>query len=329
MIEMWDHQFCEVHEDINTALKNSDGHTAHMLMHDHLNKTWLEVARILTDGGIACINIGDATRKIGSTFSLYPNHSCIVQYFITHDFSMLPMIIWRKPSNKPNKFMGSGMLPPNVYVTHEHEFILIFRKGGNRKFSTKEKNLRYQSAFFWEERNIWFSDIWTDLKGTGQNLKLDLEKEIRNRSAAFPFELPFRLIHMFSIQGDTIVDPFLGTGTTTLAALAAGRNSIGFECDTGLFSLIQKNIVSCTEFCQKYVQKRLINHDAYIRQRMQEGKTSLHVSEEYGFPVITSQEVKIQIPYADQITEIGDALFQATYLSDQRQLWKADIQTEF
>jgi DNA modification methylase len=86
-------------------------------------------------------------------------------------FTNLPNILWRKQTNAPNKFMGSGMMPPGAYVTLEHEHILIFRNGGKRQFnSQKEKTNRRQSAFFWEERNQWFSDVWMDLKGARQKI---------------------------------------------------------------------------------------------------------------------------------------------------------------
>ena len=109
--------------------------------------------------------------------------------------------------------MGSGMLPAGAYVTLEHEHILVLRKGNKRNFKTPEEKLRRQkSAFFWEERNLWFSDLWEDLKGTKQN---NIDKNIRERSGAYPFELAYRLINMLSLREDKVLDPFLGTGTTT------------------------------------------------------------------------------------------------------------------
>ena len=100
--------------------------------------------------------------------------------------------------------MGSGMMPPGAYVTLEHEYVLVLRKGNKREFGTaEEKKNRRESCFFWEERNLWFSDVWMDLKGTTQNL---IEDSARNRSAAYPFELPYRIITMFSVKGDTILD---------------------------------------------------------------------------------------------------------------------------
>ena len=128
--------------------------------------------------------------------------------------------------------MGSGMLPAGAYVTLEHEYILILRKGSKREFKLDaQKQNRRESAFFWEERNAWFSDVWMDLKGTSQNLG---NRTARLRSAAFPFDLPYRLLNMFSVKGDTVVDPFLGIGTTMWAAMAAGRNCIGYEIEARL-----------------------------------------------------------------------------------------------
>src|SRR5690606_1592163 len=140
--------------------------------------------------------------------------------FIRLGFANMPNILWRKQTNAPNKFMGSGMLPAGAYVTLEHEWILVFRKAGKRTFrSEAEKKLRRESAFFWEERNTWFSDLW-DLKGVKQKIT---NSGSRDRSAAYPFELPYRLINMYSVKGDIVLDPFLGTGTTALAAMATER----------------------------------------------------------------------------------------------------------
>ena len=98
------------------------------------------------------------------------------------------------------------MLPAGAYITLEHEYILVFRNGGKREFNTDDKkNIRSQSAFFWEERNRWFSDSW-DLKGVKQSTD---SENVRQRSAAFTFELPYRLINMYSVKGDTILILFL------------------------------------------------------------------------------------------------------------------------
>ena len=210
MIEMWDEVFAKQNPAIGDALRDKNGNLAFELMNQLLGGVWQEVYRILRPGGIACINVGDATRTIDGDFKLFPSHSRIMSHCLKTGFQALPEILWRKQTNAPNKFMGSGMLPPGAYVTLEHEFILVLRKGGKRKFESQADRIRRKrSAFFWEERNMWFSDVWMDMRGAKQ----DLENEnLRKRSAAFPFELAYRLINMFSVKGDVVLDPFLGTG---------------------------------------------------------------------------------------------------------------------
>lgn len=216
-------------------------------------------------GGIACINIGDATRSIENNFSLYPNHFVVINAFREWGMVNLPNIIWRKQTNAPNKFMGAGMLPAGAYVTLEHEWILIFRKERKREFIINaEKSKRRESAFFWEERNIWFSDLW-DLKGTRQVLEKNAS---RGRSAAFPYELAYRLINMYSLKEDLVLDPFLGTGTTMIASIMSQRNSIGYEMDPKFFDLVNNNVVETpAEFHRDIVVKRLKSHREFIKKR--------------------------------------------------------------
>ncbi len=163
--------------------------------------------------------------------------------------------------------MGSGMMPPGAYVTLEHEYVLILRKGNKKEFKThEEKKLRRESSFFWEERNIWFSDVWMDLKGTSQNL---FDNKTRDRSAAFPFELPYRLITMFSIKGDTVLDPFFGIGTAMFSAMAAARNSIGYEIDRDLRAQIMSKSSGIVGFSNQHIVERLEKHLAFVEDRSQ------------------------------------------------------------
>ena len=237
MIEMWDTLFARQSTEIEQALASRNGRDAFERMHRELDVVWQEIRRILKPGGIVCINIGDATRTVDGRFSLYPNHARILNKFLKLGFHALPVILWRKQTNAPNKFMGSGMLPPSAYVTLEHEYILILRKGYKREFKREtERQNRRASAFFWEERNRWFSDVWMDVKGAAQHLG---SRAARRRSAAFPFEIPYRLINMFSVKGDLVVDPFLGIGTTMWAAAAAARNCVGYEIEVGLRTEIE------------------------------------------------------------------------------------------
>jgi len=184
LIEMWDNIFTEQNEQIGDALNDENGDLAFDLMHKELTKVWGECNRVLRQGSFACINIGNATRSIGGKFKLYDNHSQTLRTFRDLGFDILPFILWRKQTNKPNKFMGSGMYPAGAYITLEHEYILIFRKGDKREFKDgTEKENRHKSAFFWEERNNWFSDIW-DFKGISQTANNG--NSIR-RSCAYPF----------------------------------------------------------------------------------------------------------------------------------------------
>ncbi|MCP3875609.1 MAG: site-specific DNA-methyltransferase [Desulfobacteraceae bacterium] len=288
MIEMWDTIFSNQNAMIANALKKKDGLKAFELMHQILDSTWDEAFRVLKPGGFACINIGDATRTLDSNFAIYPNHSRILQYLIQTGFTILPEIIWRKQTNAPNKFMGSGMLPAGAYVTLEHEYILIARKGGKRIFKTDlEKQNRRQSAMFWEERNTFFSDIWFDIKGTSQKL---LDKTSRNRSAAFPFDLAYRLVNMYSVKNDIILDPFLGTGTVMAAAMAAARNSIGCEIDKQFYHPVINLKDSIVNFSNALIEQRLKQHLLFVDTRLKSGKPLKHKNGPYDFPVITAQE---------------------------------------
>lgn len=227
MIEMWDEIMGQYDNTIMPAIVAGEGYQAYESMHQLLDKCWKECFRVLKNGGFACINIGDATRTLDGRFQMYSNHSRILQACAAIGFDIMPSIIWRKPTNSPTKFMGSGMLPGGAYVTLEHEWILILRKGTKRSFDKEEQGRRRESAMFWEERNKWFSDQWSDILGTSQALKAGNRK----RSAAYPMEIPHRLIAMYSMYGDVVLDPFSGTGTTSLATMELGRSSIGMDVD--------------------------------------------------------------------------------------------------
>ncbi len=311
MIEMWDELFSKLNADIKKALNSKDGKLAFELIHKELDKVWSEVYRILKKGGIACINIGNATRTINGDFNLYPSHSRILDSCLKIGFQALPEILWRKQTNAPNKFMGSGMLPVGAYITLEHEYILILRKGGKREFNEEpEKQIRRESAYFWEERNAWFSDIWTNLNGIKQKLN---STELRDRSAAYPFELAYRLINMFSIKGDTVLDPFLGTGTTTLAALSCERNSIGIEIDENFSPVINKRILESEHSINNHIKERIRNHLAFVKSRKEESKSIKYENKNHHFPVITRQEKDILLNSLEKITQISKNEFIVSY----------------
>ncbi len=290
MIEMWDEMFSSRDDKIKQAFQEGDGMQAYRRMHEDLNRVWAEVNRVLKPGGIACVNIGDATRKIGGAFQLFPNHVKITDFFQTHGFTVLPCILWRKQTNAPNKFMGSGMLPPNAYVTLEHEYILLFRKGKKRRTFKPKAERRYTSVYFWEERNNWFSDLWEDIKGVPQDLS---NSQLRDRAAAFPITLPYRLINMFSIYGDTVLDPFWGTGTTSLAAMAAARNSIGYELKSEFMEIFEKDASKIKEITKSLNSRRLRQHVDFVNERKQQGKEPNYAARHYDFSVVTKREGNI------------------------------------
>ena len=307
MIQMWDEIFSGQDSNIRRALKCGNGTVAFELMHRLLDKVWDEVDRVLTPGGICCINIGDATRTIDEQFALYPNHQRIQHKFLELGHNCLPSILWRKVTNSPNKFMGSGMMPPSAYVTLEHEWILIFRKGAKRKFQTvAEKNNRLSSSFFWEERNRWFSDVWL-FPGTSQTLN---GKTVRSRSGAYPFEIPYRLINMFSVKHDNVLDPFVGTGTTSFAAIASERNSIGIEICSNLLQCIldqlnTENVVSLNN----YIHQRLEKHKHFVTNY---SKPLKHVNSHHDIAVVTRQEEHISLKEIQGL-QIGRSEIEASY----------------
>jgi DNA modification methylase len=291
MIAMWDDLFAAQDPQIADHLAQARGLQAFEGMHGLLDPVWSEILRVLKPGGLACINVGDATRSLGDDFALYPNHARILQCLSAIGFTILPDILWRKPTNAPNKFMGSGMLPAGAYVTLEHEYILIARKGGKRVFvSAAEKQNRRASALFWEERNRFFSDVWTEVRGTAQVLP---SNEARARSAAFPFEVAYRLIAMYSVKGDQVLDPFWGTGTTTAAAMALGRNSIGLEIAPVLADGLGALLDHLSERLNAYTEERLARHLWFVAERMKTGRHLRHRNKPYGFPVVTAQEVDL------------------------------------
>ena len=304
MIEMWDGIFAMQNHEIAEAMgRNPD--SAFELMHRELDKIWIECFRALKNGGIMCVNIGDATRTVNKGFRLYNNHSRVVSACLNAGFVNLPNIIWRKQTNAPNKFMGSGMLPCGAYVTLEHEWILIFRKGGKRSYkSEREKNLRRCSAFFWEERNKWFSDIW-DVKGTRQTI---VNSQTRDRNASFPLEIPFRLVNMYSQFGDVVLDPFMGMGTTMVASMLTGRNSLGFEIDRALKPSICNYVESVdAKAMDKLVSDRIERHHSFVKERISSGKNLKYKNLKLDCLVMTSQETDMELVCPKEIKRIdGD-----------------------
>lgn len=297
MIEMWDDLFADASDAVAAALDAGEGRSAFRAMHEHLATVWEEVARVLVPGGIACVNVGDATRKIGGSFRLFPNHARVIEWFTGHGFQALPDVLWRKPSNRATKFMGSGMVPPNAYASLEHEYILPFRKGSSRRSFEPGLDRRYESAYFWEERNRWFSDVWEGVRGVGQSLGND---DLRERSAAFPLAIPYRLINMFSVYGDTVLDPFWGTGTTSVAAMLSGRSSVGYELEPEFTTVFGERLSGLPERSRRVVGERLDDHREFVAETDTELR---YDATHYDFPVVTKQERDVRFYAVDSVAE--------------------------
>jgi DNA modification methylase len=218
MIPQWDALFREL------------GATDHLGMLRVLEDAWSACHRVLVPGGILAVNIGDALRTTDGEFRLWPNHAHTLLAAERVGFRPLPYLLWKKPTNKPNAFLGSGFVPPNAYVTLDCEYVLLFRKGRLRRLPPHDPQ-REASRFSRGERDRWFSQIWSDVRGTSQ-------RTARGRSGAFPLAIPERLVRMFSLVGETVLDPFAGTGTTIEAAVRWGRDAVGVEWDRATFDAL-------------------------------------------------------------------------------------------
>jgi modification methylase len=190
-----------------------------------IEKVWQEVFRVLVPGGRLVCVVGDvcvSRRKFGRHL-VFPLHSDICVQCRKIGFDNLNPIIWHKIANASfevengSKFLGKPY-EPNAIIKNDMEFILMQRKpGGYRKPTEVQRKL---SKIDKKDFNSWFQQIWNI---TGAST--------RNHPAPFPLELASRLVRMFSFQGDTVLDPFCGTGTTMIAALRYGRNGIGIDIE--------------------------------------------------------------------------------------------------
>ena len=216
------------------------------------------------------------------------------------------------------------MLPPNAYVTLEHEYILIFRNGTSQRQFEPGSERRYNSAYFWEERNQWYSDVWMDIKGELQSLD---NGELRSRSAAYPFEIPYRLINMYSVYGDTVLDPFWGTGTTSLAAMTAARNSIGCEIEEEFAHVFDERVTNAPDFSRNVIQQRLDDHREFVESKLESGDEFKYEAENYDFPVTTKQEKPMQFYSVESVSETG-AGYHAIHEPVEGSGFESDVEQE-
>ena len=200
---------------------------------NNLNLVWSECYRVLEDGCRLCVNIGDqfARAVYYGRYKIIPIRTEIIKFCETIGFDYMGAVIWQKVTTCNTTggatVMGSFPYPRNGILKLDYEFILIFKKQGISKPVSSE--VREKSRMTTEEWNQYFSGHW-NFAGEKQDKHL----------AMFPEELPRRLIKMFTFVGDTVLDPFLGSGTTTLAAKNLSRNSIGYEINADFLPVIRE-----------------------------------------------------------------------------------------
>ncbi len=202
---------------------------------NNLNLVWAECFRVLHDGCRLCINIGDqfARSVYYGRYKVIPIHSEIIKFCETVGFDFMGQIIWQKQTTMNTSgggaVMGSFPHPRNGIVKLDFEYILLFKKQGNAPKPTKEQ--KENSAMSNEEWNTYFNGHWY-FNGAKQDKHL----------AMFPEELPYRLIRMFSFPNETVLDPFMGSGTTALVAKKLNRNSVGYEINPEFIPIIKEKI---------------------------------------------------------------------------------------
>ncbi|MBD3195452.1 MAG: site-specific DNA-methyltransferase [Candidatus Lokiarchaeota archaeon] len=202
---------------------------------NNLNLVWKECHRVLHPGCRLCINIGDqfARSVYYGRYKVIPIRTEIIKFCETVGFDYMGAIIWQKVTTTNTTggatIMGSFPYPRNGILKLDYEFILIFKKLGKPPKPTYDQ--KKLSSMTKDEWNDYFSGHW-NFAGVKQNGHL----------AMFPEELPTRLIKMFAFVGDTILDPFLGSGTTSLAARNLGRNSVGYEINREFISIIKERL---------------------------------------------------------------------------------------
>lgn len=207
--------------------------------HDELDRVWQHCFRVLVPGGRLVVNVGDvcvARRDNGGRHHVFPLHADIAVRARRIGFDYLTPILWNKIANAKFEAEGNGggflgkPYEPNGIIKNDVEYILMLRKHGKYRSPTDEQ--RASSRLTKEEQSAWFRPIWTDLTGAST----------REHPAPYPVELAHRLIRMFSFTADTVLDPFAGTGTTSVAALKCNRNSIGNELDPTYFEMAEKRL---------------------------------------------------------------------------------------
>jgi len=215
--------------------RDSEGQLGHIIDYEQflseLDKVWAECFRVLVPGGRLICVVGDvclSRRQNAGRHTVVPLHASIQEHCRTIGFDNLAPIIWHKIANAKyevgngSTFLGKPY-EPNSVIKNDIEYILMQRKPGG--YRTPDPPARVLSVISEANHKKWFQQIWLGLTGAST----------RHHPAPFPIELAERLIRMFSFVGDVVLDPFMGTGTTSIAAARFGRHSVGFEVDPHYF----------------------------------------------------------------------------------------------
>jgi DNA modification methylase len=223
--------------------RDSEGQLGHVIDYEQflaeLDRVWETCFRALVPGGRLVVVVGDvclSRRKNNGRHTVVPLHASIQERCRTMGFDNLAPIIWHKIANAAYEVEngGGGFLgkpyEPNAVIKNDIEFILMQRKPGGYRQPTV--STRVLSVIPEAKHREWFQQIWQGVTGAST----------RNHPAPYPIELAERLIRMFSFVGDTVLDPFMGTGSTSIAAGRCGRNSIGVEVDPHYFQLARKRL---------------------------------------------------------------------------------------
>lgn len=211
-----------------------------------LKRVWKEIFRVLVPGGRACINIANLGRK-----PYLPLHTYIIKDMIDLGFLMRGEIIWNKGTSvSPSTAWGTWKSAKNPILRDIHEYILVFSK----KSFTRKPHPNRKSTISKEEFLEFTKSVW--------NFPAESASKI-GHPAPFPIELPYRLIQLYTFEGEVVLDPFIGSGQTAIAALKAGRHYVGYEINKGYALLAEKRI---NEFAELNSSPRLIDLDRRIME---------------------------------------------------------------